>query len=78
MPKNSQEDGPSPQQWEISRRRMLRNLGAAAAAVPFAGFLTEALTDMPANASPREQVLGRQAGGRQLHFRDPLRFAPGL
>jgi simple sugar transport system substrate-binding protein len=57
MPKNNQADEVSPQQFEMSRRRLLRNLGAAAVAVPFAGVLTEALTDMPANASPRERFL---------------------
>ena len=27
MPKNNQADEPSPQQFEMSRRRLLRNLG---------------------------------------------------
>jgi simple sugar transport system substrate-binding protein len=57
MPKNNRADEISPQQWEMSRRRLLRNLGAAAVAVPFAWALTEALTDMPANASTQERFL---------------------
>ncbi len=77
MSKNSQEDGPSPQQWEISRRRMLRNLGAAAAAVPFAGFLTEALTDMPANASPRERALAGKRAAANSVFDAPFASHPG-
>ena len=54
---NYEPEVPSPQRWEMSRRRLLRNLGVAAVAVPFAGALTEALTDMPADASPRERFL---------------------
>ena len=70
-------DGPSPQQWEISRRRMLRNLGAAAAAVPFAGFLTEALTDMPANASPRGRALAGKRVAANAVFEAPFASHPG-
>ena len=77
MSKHSQADGPSPQQWEISRRRMLRNLGAAAAAVPFAGFLTEALTDMPANASPRERSLAGKRVAANAVFDAPFASHPG-
>jgi simple sugar transport system substrate-binding protein len=77
MSNNSQEDGPSPQKWEISRRRMLRNLGAAAAAVPFAGFLTEALTDMPANASPRERALAGKRAAANSVFDAPFASHPG-
>ncbi|MDA8033442.1 MAG: substrate-binding domain-containing protein [Actinomycetota bacterium] len=56
------ENGVSREQFELSRRRFLRNLGAAAAAVPALGFLTEGLMDMPASASTVE----RAAAGRRL------------
>ncbi len=68
---NNQADEPSPQQFEMSRRRLLRNLGAAAVAVPFAGVLTEALTDMPANASPRERFLAGQRATANSIFENP-------
>ncbi len=68
MPKNNQADEPSPQQWEMSRRRLLRNLGGAALALPFAAVLTEGLTDMPANASPRERFLaGKRVAATSTH-----------
>jgi simple sugar transport system substrate-binding protein len=52
----------------MSRRRLLRNLGVAAVAVPFAGALTEALTDMPADASPRERFLAGKRAARNSVF----------
>lgn len=45
----------SPERWEWSRRRFLRNVGAAAA-LPALGALAEGLWDMPASASPRERA----------------------
>ncbi len=71
MPNNDHVDEPSPQQWEMSRRRLLRNLGAAAVAVPFAGVLTEALNDMPANASPRERFLAGKRVTANSIFENP-------
>jgi simple sugar transport system substrate-binding protein len=55
MPRNELPEV-SPERWELSRRRFLRNAGMVAAAVPFAGALTAALTDMPAEASTRERL----------------------
>ena len=71
MPKNPREDV-SPERWEVSRRRMLKNLGVAAATVPFAGALTEMLTDMPANASPRERFAAGQRMARNSVFESPF------
>ncbi len=76
MPKNNQADEPSPQQWEMSRRRLLRNLGGAAIALPFAGVLTEALTDMPANASPRERFLAGKRVAANSPFENVLAGHP--
>jgi simple sugar transport system substrate-binding protein len=73
---NNQADEPSPQQFEMSRRRLLRNLGAAAVAVPFAGVLTEALTDMPANASPRERFLAGKRVTANSIFENPWAAHP--
>jgi simple sugar transport system substrate-binding protein len=39
-----------PRRYEVSRRRFLRNVGAAAAAVPFLGGLAEVLTERGASA----------------------------
>jgi simple sugar transport system substrate-binding protein len=39
-----------PKQYDVSRRRFLRNAGVAAAAVPFLGTLTEVLTERGASA----------------------------
>lgn len=39
-----------PKQYEVSRRRFLRNAGMAAATVPFMGALTEVLTERGASA----------------------------
>ncbi|MGH9105204.1 MAG: substrate-binding domain-containing protein [Acidimicrobiales bacterium] len=75
MPDNPQEDV-SRERWELSRRRMLRNLGVAAAAVPFAGALTEMLTDMPANASPRERVAAGERLARNSVFESPFASHP--
>lgn len=75
MPDNPQE-GVSPERWEMSRRRMLRNLGAAAATVPFAGALTEMLTDMPANASPRERFAAGQRLARNSVFENGFATHP--
>ena len=75
MPKNPREDV-SPERWEVSRRRMLRNLGVAAATVPFAGALTEMLTDMPANASPRERFAAGQRMARNSVFEGPFASHP--
>lgn len=75
MPENPQENVNS-ERWEISRRRMLRNLGAAAAAVPFAGALAEMLTDMPANASPRERFAAGQRMARNSVFESPFATHP--
>jgi simple sugar transport system substrate-binding protein len=75
MPEHPQENV-SPERWEISRRRMLRNLGVAAAAVPFAGALTEMLTDMPANASPRERFAAGQRMARNSVFESPFAAHP--
>ena len=73
---NYEPEVPSPQRWEMSRRRLLRNLGVAAVAVPFAGALTEALTDMPADASPRERFLAGKRGREQLRLPERVRHAP--
>jgi len=76
MPTNQQGDGPSPKQWEMSRRRLLRNLGAAAVAVPFAGAITTALTDMPAEASPRERFLAGKRMAANSVFENPFAAHP--
>ena len=60
MPNNENEV--SAERFEVSRRRFLRNVGAAAAAVPALGLLAEGLLDMPAGASTAE----RAAAGRRL------------
>jgi len=75
MPKNPQENV-SPERWEMSRRRMLRNMGMAAAAVPFAGALTEMLTDMPAHASPTERLAAGQRMARNSVFESPFASHP--
>lgn len=46
----------SPREFEVSRRRFLRNVGVAAASVPLLGGLVEALSDMPAGASQKERI----------------------
>ena len=58
------------------RRRLLRNLGGAAIALPFAGVLTEALTDMPANASPRERFLAGKRVAANSPFENVLAGHP--
>jgi simple sugar transport system substrate-binding protein len=55
---------------------MLKNLGVAAATVPFAGALTEMLTDMPANASPRERFAAGQRMARNSVFESPFASHP--
>jgi simple sugar transport system substrate-binding protein len=75
MPENPQEKV-SPERWEMSRRRMLRGLGVAAATVPFAGALTEMLTDMPASASPAERKAAGQRVARNSVFESPFASHP--
>ena len=75
MPDHPQENV-SPERWEMSRRRMLRNLGVAAATVPFAGALTEMLTDMPAKASPVERINAGQRMARNSIFESPFAKHP--
>jgi simple sugar transport system substrate-binding protein len=75
MPKH-EADEPSPERWEMSRRRLLRNLGVAAAAVPFAGALTDMLTDMPASASPKERAAAGQRMARNSTFESPFAAHP--
>ena len=75
MSENPQEKV-SPERWELSRRHMLRDLGVAAAAVPFVGALTEMLTDMPANASTRERVAAGQRLARNSVFESPFASHP--
>ncbi len=58
----------SPERFEVSRRRFLRNVGVTAAAVPFAGFLADTLIDMPANASTRERVSAGRRAARNSVF----------
>lgn len=57
-----------PEKFEISRRRFLRNVGVAAATVPFAGFVVDTLMDMPAGASERERRLAGQRAARNSVF----------
>lgn len=66
----------NPKQWEMSRRRLLRNLGVAAAATPFVGALSEMLTDMPAEASPRERFAAGQRMARNKPFDNPFGHHP--
>jgi len=66
----------SPQRWEMSRRRLLRNLGIGAAAIPFAGALTEMLTDMPAEASMKERVSAGKRAFRNQPFDSPFAAHP--
>lgn len=75
MPENPHENM-SGERWEVSRRRMLRDMGIAAAAVPFAGALTEMLTDMPANASTRERIAAGQRVARNSVFDSPFASHP--
>lgn len=75
MPKY-QADEVSPERWEMSRRRLLRNLGAAAVAVPFAGALLDTLTDMPAEASTRERTAAGQRMARNSPFDNPFASHP--
>ena len=65
-----------PERFEVSRRRFLRNAGAVAASVPFAGFLTETLMDMPANASTRERVAAGRRASRNSVFENVFASHP--
>jgi simple sugar transport system substrate-binding protein len=73
---NTYREDVSPERWELSRRRVLRGLGAFAATVPFAGALTEMLTDMPANASPRERYAAGQRVARNSVYESPFAAHP--
>jgi simple sugar transport system substrate-binding protein len=66
----------SPQKWEMSRRRLLRNIGVGAAAVPFLGAVTEMLQDMPAEASPKERFAAGQRMSRNQPFDNPFAAHP--
>ncbi len=61
---NYDENEVSTEQFELSRRRFLRNIGLAAAAVPALGMLTEGLLDMPASASVAERAAASRRLGR--------------
>ena len=45
-----------PRRWEGSRRRFLRNAGAAALSIPMLGGLVETLSEVPADASTRDKA----------------------
>src|SRR5271155_3599663 len=53
MPESVEVD---PRRWEGSRRRFLRNAGAAALSIPMLGGLVETLSEVPADASTRDKA----------------------
>jgi simple sugar transport system substrate-binding protein len=56
MPTYDKRGEQDPRKWDLSRRRFLRNTGLAAASIPMLGGLTEVLSQVPADASPRDMA----------------------